>query len=106
MTLGTYIEILERVKDKSKTLSRGLGKPDSWRGSYGELAFDIVENITIQEMLDCAKKCIGRKFTGYKGGDFIFNEDTTINIDSWGKWSDGVKMWEFLLELLLGSEAK
>ena len=101
MTLGEYIKILENVEDKNKMLKKGLGDPDSWRGSYEELAFDIVENITIQEMIDCAKNCIGKQFTGYKGGKYIFDEDTTINIDSYGDYTCGTKLWSFLLELLL-----
>jgi hypothetical protein len=103
MNLGKYIETLEKIEDKSRRLSKGLGDPDSWRSSYNEnvLTFDIVENITIQEMLDCAKECIGISFTGYNGGYYIFNESTPINIDSYGRWTNGEKMWLFLLELLL-----
>jgi hypothetical protein len=96
MDLGEYINRLEKVKDKDRILKKGLGKPHSWRGSDDELAFDIVENISIQEMLDCAKDCIGKQFTGYKGGDYIFDENTTINIDSYGDWTDEKKIRSFL----------
>lgn len=101
MTLKEYIEILESVKNKEKVLAKGLGSPHSWRGSYDELSFDIVENISIQDMFDQAKECIGRKFTGYKGGDYIFDDSTPINIDYYGDWSDGNTMWTFFLSLLL-----
>ena len=101
MNLGEYIAILDKCKNKNRVIKKGLGNPDSWRGSYDELAFDIVENITIQEMIDCAKDCIGKKFRGYKGGDYIFDESTRINIDSYGEWTNGRKMWELLLDVLL-----
>ena len=101
MNLGEYIEILEKCENKNRVLKKGLGNPNSWRGNYDELAFDIVENITIQEMINCAKDCICKKFRGYKGGDYIFNESTTINIESYGDWTDGRLLWTFLLDLLL-----
>ena len=101
MNLGEYIKILEKCENKNRVIKKGLGDPDSWRGSYNELAFDIVENITIQQMIDCAKNCIGMQFTGYKGGEFVFDENTSINIDSYGDYTDGRKMWSFFLELLL-----
>ena len=100
MRLIEYINILKGHDPKLK-LRKGLGAPDSWRGVYAELAFPVVEDITIGEMIAHAESAIGTTYRGYKGGNFEMDEDTPIHIDDWGEWTDGGAMWELLLELMV-----
>ena len=101
MTLGEYIEMLEKY-DPHTMLKKGLSKPDSWRGSYNECSFAVVENITVGEMIKSAKDFLKKgRMTGYKGGVFEVTEYTDINIDSYSEWSDGKAMWRFLIELMM-----
>lgn len=54
---------------------------DSWRGSYDELALNFEmqgEEMKVSEFLEMLKDCIGKTFTGYKGGDFMMHKGTPI----------------------------
>ena len=54
---------------------------DSWRGSYGELALNFEtqgKEMKVSEFLKMLKNCIGKTFTGYKGGDFTMHKGTPI----------------------------
>ena len=54
---------------------------DSWRGSYDELALNFQtqgEEMKVSEFLKMLKECIGKTFTGYKGGDFTMHKGTPI----------------------------
>ena len=54
---------------------------DSWRGSYDELALNFEtqgEEMKVSEFLNMLKECIGKTFTGYKGGDFTMHKGTPI----------------------------
>lgn len=100
MTLGRYIKRLEAA-DPEQKVKIGLGNPHSWRGRYDELAFEPVEDTTIGDMLSQARSAVGATYTGYKGGKFFMDEETTINVDMHGSWTDGSALWDMLLSLLL-----
>jgi len=54
---------------------------DSWRGSYDELALNFEmqgEEMKVSEFLKMLKDCVGKTFTGYKGGDFVMHKGTPI----------------------------
>jgi len=104
MELQEYISILERYP-RSQTVKKGLGNPHSWRGIYAELAFEIVKDTTVGEMLDCARDSIGKTFIAWKGGDFIMHETTLIHIEKEdGCYSDNSTLLEWFFELLLGQD--
>lgn len=108
MTLGELIEILEKHDPEIK-LPTGLGNPHSWRGAYNEIAFEIVKNTTVGEMLAAARSIDDKVMTGYKGGEYTMNRDTKINIDNYdnyGSYTEGRQMWELLLKLLLSQGMK
>ena len=105
MTLGQLIKKLEEVKDKGKVIEFGFGNPHSWRGSYDQLAFEPKNNVTIQEMLDDAKKALNSTYYGHKGGQYTMVNNTSINIDYEGDWSDGECLWNLLLTLIFNQES-
>jgi hypothetical protein len=54
---------------------------DSWRGSYNELALNFRthgEKMKVSDFLKMLKDCIGKEFTGYKGGEFKMHKGTPI----------------------------
>ena len=102
MTLGELIERLEALPPET-VMRPGIGSPHSWRGSYDQLSFEPVEETTVGRLLDEAKACIGKRFSGYKGGEYLMREATTINIDEYGSWSDGSAIWDLALRAMLGS---
>jgi len=101
MELQEYIALLEQ-HPREKRLAKGLGNPHSWRGVYAELAFEVVEDTTVGEMLDCAEDSVGKTFEGWKGGDFKMCETTEIHIElEEGAYSDSATLMNWFFELLL-----
>lgn len=105
LTLGQIIEKLEKCglthgeKDEPKQVQYDFGTAipttlDSWRGDYSELAlgyklsgYDSEEHFaetTVETLLSELKSAIGKEFTGWKGGNYIMNEDTPVWVDNRG----------------------
>ena len=100
ITLGELIKQLENTelmydKNECKSVYFDFGSAiptdlDSWRGSYDELAlgyeltgYDRKNDAHFIEckadkLLEELKSAIGKTFTGWKGGDFIMDENTPI----------------------------
>lgn len=83
MTLGELIKFLE-TEDQEQIIPLGFNNPHSYRGSYNELAFEPAKNITVKEMLECAKEALGNSYFGYKGGKFKMEEYTDIYLAIYG----------------------
>lgn len=94
-------ELLKRLNQENPNnyLSFGLGYAHSNRGYYDEIGFEIVENVSIKEMKLLIKDVIGRTFTGYKGGKYTYNENTLINLSSYGNC--GGKLNFYILNKML-----
>lgn len=68
----------------------------SWRGNYYELAFTFdfpkydsekgsyTQAPTLSEVISWLKDCIGKQYTGYKGGEFIMEENTPLWVANYG----------------------
>lgn len=84
MTLG---EVILTFKNMDKNaLMYGLSDPHSYRGYYCDLA---VENYTcgqktVEDTLGMFEDCLGAKFEGYKGGDFIMTKNTPVWVAVYG----------------------
>ena len=87
MTLGDLIERLEQ-EDQNKVLKLGFDSPHSYRGYYNELAFEPVENVTVSVMLDAARSCVERTFSGYKGGYYTMTLLTDCWLANYGSCGD------------------
>lgn len=95
MTLGGFIAALEGVSGKRKVA--GIGDPTSYRGYYKDLSFRPTEEArTVAEVLKVARSCMGRVFTGYKGGDFVMGETTPIWSAEYGRC--GLRIMELNLK--------
>ena len=60
---------------------------DSWRGSYSELALNFTsegEPMKVSAFLQMLKDCVGKEFTGYKGGEFKMGKLTPIWVANYG----------------------
>lgn len=95
VTLGLMIEFLEKFP--GDTLVSGLGTFHSYRGYYSDLAFDpINENRTAGDLLAQCKDAVGRKFEGWKGGEFLMSKDTPLWVAKEGEgFSDKVMAFDF-----------
>lgn len=81
--LGDLIEFLESLEQDA--LIMGLGSPDSYRGYYDQLAFEPTDQMmVVGRLLADVKECVGRTFTGYKGGEYTMTERTSVWIARYG----------------------
>jgi hypothetical protein len=90
MTLGELIEALKTMNPDAE-VSHGFGKPRSYRGYYGDVAFEPKANVRVRDMLCHAESALGATFTGYKGGEYQMNSHTDCWISEYGYNSgDGI----------------
>ena len=105
MTLGDLIERLEQ-EDQNKVLKLGFNFPHSYRGYYDQLAFEPVENVTVSEMLDAARSCVERTFSGYKGGDYTMTLWTDCWLANYGSCGDelSLRLLNYMLNDLVSTQ--
>lgn len=107
LTLGKLISKIEPIVANQKAIIKKYDKEafvqydfeylfpteiDSWRGSYNELALNYTSEdikpkakpFTVTKFLKMLKDTIGKEFTGYKGGEYIMEEDTPIWVANYG----------------------
>lgn len=87
----------------------GITKPFSWRGSYDEVAFAIVKSpMTREEVLENIELAYNNTFFGYKGGEYRYEDWTTVNFEEEGSrnYSDGGYVARMISEIENGKEYK
>ena len=103
MTLGELIIVL-RKESPSKVVKLGFNNPNSYRGYYDQLAFELARKVSVSSMLRCAEESLGKVFEGYKGGDFKMDEWTEVWLAAYGSCGD--QLSGLLLEYMLKDEVK
>lgn len=103
MTLGKLIEWLEQ-QDKDLIVKDGFSVAHSDRGDYSELAFCPEQEARIGDMLECAKSAVGATFTGWKGGEYVMDENTPVYIGDYGVCGDEITPTHFKYWLLTGKK--
>lgn len=53
----------------------------SWRGIYAEVAFEPSKTGTREESLALIERALTETFTGYKGGEFNYDEWTDVHFE-------------------------
>ena len=87
LTLGEMIDFLKTLPGDTEI--EGLGKLDSYRGYYSDLAFEPTEDKRkVEELLEVCQAAMGQVFTGYKGGDFVMGALTPLWIAGYGCCGD------------------
>ena len=102
MNLGQLIKRLEK-EPLGKKVANGFGKPRSYRGYYEQIAFEPKKDVDVHYMLLQAKSAVGATFTGYKGGSYKMDLDTTVNIACYGVCCDDDEITEDVLEEMLNA---
>ena len=76
--LKDYIE----SKEEGKTFDYGISEPFSWRGSYDEVAFEILDRqMTREEILSNIEMAYQGTFYGYKGGEYTYQDYTVVHFE-------------------------
>jgi hypothetical protein len=99
MTLGELIKWLEQ-QDPNLVVKDGFGSPHSDRGSYDEVAFSPKPEAKIKDMLRHAKSAMVGSFTGWKGGEYKYDEDTSCYIGEYGECGEEITHTHFKYWLL------
>lgn len=82
MTLGNLIEALTILGDK---MIDRIEEPHSYRGYYCDLSFERGKGkMSAKEALELCQSAMGKKFVGYKGGDYVMGELTPVWIADYG----------------------
>jgi len=91
-TLGMLRDFLETVDEELIVYVNGVIAQsitiNSYRGYYEDAALGVNEGggipVTAGDLLQIVKDAIGVTYVGYKGGEFLFEEDTLVWIAPWG----------------------
>jgi hypothetical protein len=93
MTIGEAIDKLNEC-EVGMMFESGFGMPHSYRGYYDELAVEPMANVRVSDMLHALDRGLTETFEGYKGGDYTYNEDTTLNLAHYGMCGGGELSYE------------
>ena len=90
MELKEFKQHIEQV-ETGKTFDYGISEPFSWRGSYNEVAFEILEQtMTRDEILANINKAYEGSFYGYKGGEYTYKDYTEVHFEEdTSRYTDG-----------------
>lgn len=105
MTIGELIDALKGVEDQTVSVEFDFAgteptEVDSWRGIYAEPALgwratgysspDQTRHhaeMTVALLIANLEGCIGKTFSGWKGGDYTYDLSDTLHIDNPGDYS-------------------
>lgn len=92
ITLGALIDGLSQCKPDAyiqfRFASLNPGRLRSYRGYYDHLAIEPDGSFTrVADFLQHARHVLGKSFEGYKGGDYVMDDDTPIWVANWGDTS-------------------
>lgn len=94
-TLGDMIDAIAKEATPGGWCYTALGhRPGDWhsyRGYYDQLALDWSEDrrdvmppMSMEEFGAATRACLGRVFTGYKGGEYAMNRSTPLWLSTYG----------------------
>jgi hypothetical protein len=90
MTLKEFKNHIESAENE-KQFRYGISCPFSWRGSYDEVAFEIIEQpMSRDQILFKIEEAYSGTFEGYKGGEYTYNDNTEVHFEEDSRsWTDG-----------------
>jgi hypothetical protein len=100
MTLGEFKRQVEQTIGVSE-FRYGISEPFSWRGSYDEVAFAIIEGpMSKQEFLRRINSAYNYAFYGYKGGEYEYSDSTPVNFEEGNaRYTDGKYCAEWIAKI-------
>lgn len=88
MRLGDFSNIFLNMKNDSFVFKEAFGNTHSYRGYYDEVAFERVSNVTLKQVKESVDAAFNNEFSGYKGGVYRYDSDTTAHLTYYGTCSD------------------
>ena len=90
MNLQEFKNYIEH-SESGKVFEYGISQPFSWRGSYDEVAFEILQSpMSREDILKNIEIAYNETFYGYKGGEFRYSGFTPVNFEEdYSCYTDG-----------------
>jgi hypothetical protein len=90
MNLQEFKNYIEQ-SESGKVFEYSVSEPFSWRGSYDEVAFEILQSpMSREDILKNIEIAYNETFYGYKGGEFRYSGCTPVNFEQdYSRWTDG-----------------
>lgn len=98
--LNTIIDFLKQ-RDPNEVPPVGFCNPHSYRGYYDEVAFEPTTNVTVEQMLQSCNRALCDTFTGWKGGEYTYDNYTQCWLSHKGRVS-GQTITPVLLSSMFG----
>jgi hypothetical protein len=83
-TLGEAVKWLEALPGE-QVVELGFTHPHSYRGYYGDVAFEPCGRTTAGAMTTVARSALGAAYFGWKGGTYIMTLQTHCWLAIWGE---------------------
>ncbi len=99
--LKSFIKLLESV-DPNKFVSSAISNLHSFRGEPEHLAASLSDGRTVGYMLEEARNAVGKKFDGYKGGEYKMHENTEIHFAFYGSCDENPVWLTYFINELFG----
>ena len=96
----TIKELYDNIKSyPNDTMDFCIENVFTWRGFYQDAACEIsTRNVSKQYNLKQLEKLTSETFSGWKGGEFSYDEYTTINFESdYGSYTNGNYILSFIV---------
>lgn len=83
----TLMDVIKKLESypPSTVLSPGFSSPHSYRGYYDRVAFTPLPSAPVEHMLAAAELALNNTFEGYKGGEYLMEEDTLCHVAEYGQ---------------------
>ena len=90
MNLKEFKTIIENFNPDVQMIF-SISEPFSWRGSYNEVCFSIVDVPTpVQDILNKIDEAYKGIFQGWKGGEYKYDDFTQVNFEAnYSDYTDG-----------------
>lgn len=72
----------------------------SWRGYYNEVAFVPSRKGTREESLELINRALTETFEGYKGGEYTFDNYTTVHFEPYQSSCTDIALFNLLINKL------
>lgn len=88
MNLGELQKIVNTWTDDTFIFEYAFSSPHSYRGYYEDVAFELSSSKSVQHIKDCVFTAYDATFTGWKGGEYSYWDDTLVHLSYRGHADD------------------
>lgn len=80
MNLGNLKDHFDDLTNDQFVFTSGFNAPHSYRGTYADVAFEPARKVTLGEIKRAIERAGDEMFTGWKGGEYTYGDDTPCHL--------------------------